>query len=133
MRAVPDTNVIVSGLNYPGSEAQVLELARQGRFELVISEFLLSEAQRALLHKFDWSYARAALQLSGLRRVALVADPPRFVSAIADDHPDNRILECALFAEADYLVTGDRRHLLPLGEYEGVKILRAPEFLELVG
>ena len=132
MRVVLDSNVVVSGYNYPGNEGELLELARQGRFELVVSEFLLGEVQRALLHKFDWSYARAALQLNVLRRVALVVDPRRFVSAIADDHPDNRILECAVFAEADYLVTGDRRHLLPLEEYEGVKIVRAPTLLSIL-
>ena len=132
MRVVLDSNVIVSGLNYSGSEGALLELARHGRFELVVSEFLLAEVQRVLLHRFDWSYARTSLQLSSLRRRGVVANPPPFVSAVPDDHPDNRVLECAVHAEADYLVTGDRRHLLPLGEFEGVRILRAPEFLALL-
>lgn len=132
MRVVLDSNVIVSGLNYSGNESELLGLARHRRFEMVVSEFLLAEVQRVLLHTFDWSYARSALQLEALRRVALVVDPRRFVSAVPDNHPDNRILECAVIASADYLVTGDRRHLLPLKEFQGVKIVRAPEFLEVL-
>ena len=48
---------------------------------------------------------------------------------IEGDHADNRILECAVEAFTDYLVTGDRRHLLPLGEHQGARILNAPRFL----
>ena len=133
MRATIDANVIVSGLSYQGNEGELLELGRQGHFELVVSEFLLAEVRRVLLHKLDWGYERVTLQLAALRRTTLVADPPRFVDAIPDDHPDNRILECAVHAEAEYLVTGDRRHLLPLETFQGVRILRAPDFLKILG
>ncbi|MDE2987714.1 MAG: putative toxin-antitoxin system toxin component, PIN family [Chloroflexota bacterium] len=127
-----DSNVIVSGFNYPGNEGALLELARHGRFELVVSEFLLAEVQRVLLHRFDWSHARTALQLNSLRRLGLVVNPRPLVSSVPGNHPDNRILDCAVHTSADYLVTGDRRHLLPLKEFEGVTILRAPEFLEIL-
>ena len=132
MRAVPDANVIVSGLNYSGSEAQVLELAALGRFEMVLSENILAEVFRTLMYKFDWSHSGAIDALVELRDGAVIVEPPPFVSAVPGDHADNRILECAVFAEADYLVTGDRRHLLPLEEYEGVKIVRAPTLLSIL-
>ena len=45
------------------------------------------------------------------------------------DHADNRILACAVQASANYLVTGDRRHLLPLEEHRGTRIVNAPQFL----
>ena len=44
------------------------------------------------------------------------------------DRSDNRILECAVEAYADWLVTDDRRHLLPLGEHKGVRTANAPRF-----
>jgi predicted nucleic acid-binding protein len=44
VRVVLDTNVIISGLNFPGSERMVLELALRGRFELFLSWFILGEA-----------------------------------------------------------------------------------------
>ena len=45
------------------------------------------------------------------------------------DSADDRVLECAVFAGADYLVTGDRRHLLPIEEHQGISIVNAPPFL----
>ncbi len=54
MRVVLDTNVIVSGLNFPGNERLVLELALRGRFELYLSTFILEEAAGVLGRKFGW-------------------------------------------------------------------------------
>ena len=51
---------------------------------------------------------------------------------IAANEADNRILECAMEASAEYLVTGDRKHLLPLEEHRSVRILNAPRFLAVL-
>ncbi len=53
--------------------------------------------------------------------------------ATAGYFPHDRILECVMEASAGYLITGDRKHLLPLGEHRGVKILSAPRFLSVLG
>jgi predicted nucleic acid-binding protein len=44
---------------------------------------------------------------------------------------DNRILECVAAAQAEFLVTGDKEHLLPLGSYRGAKIVTPAQFLDL--
>lgn len=132
MRVLLDTNVILSGLNHSGNEQRVLQLGYQLGFELVISEYLLEEVLRGLLWKFDWSSVRATNALEELRRAASIVEPSRSVDIIPDDHPDNRVLACAVHASADFLVTGDRKHLLPIHEFQGVRILRAPEFLDLL-
>ena len=129
MRVVLDTNVIVSGLNFPGNERLVLELAIRGRFELYLSTFILEEAAGVLGSKFDWDEEHSAEALRALGNAATVIYPRRLPEVIEGGHADNRILECAVEASADYLVTGDRRHLLPLGEHEGTRILNAPRFL----
>lgn len=129
MRVVLDTNVIVSGLNFPGNERLVLELALRGRFELYLSPFILGEAAGVLGRKFDWAEERSSEALIALVNVATIVEPAQRPEVIAGDHPDNRVLECAAAAEAEYLVTGDRRHLLPLQEYRGARILNAPRFL----
>ena len=129
MRVVLDTNVIVSGLNFPGNERLVLELALRGRFQLYLSPFILEEAAGVLGRKFDWAEERSSEALIALANVATVIEPARLPVVIAGDHPDNRVLECAAAAEAEYLVTGDRRHLMPLEEYQGAAILNAPRFL----
>ena len=132
MRVVLDTNVIVSALNFSGNERLVLELALRGRFEFILSRFILEEVAGVLTRKFDWDEERAAQVLQGIENAAAVIDPPRLPEVIAGGHADNRILECAVSAGADYLVTGDRRHLLPIGEHQGTRIVNAPRFLSAV-
>ncbi len=133
MRVVLDTNVIVSGLNFPGNERLVLELALRGRFELCLSPFILDEVAGVLVRKFDWTEERSSQALRALGDAATVIEPPRLSEEIEGGHADNRILECAVGASADYLVTGDRRHLLPLEEHQGARILNAPRFLSFLG
>ncbi len=129
MRVVLDTNVIVSGLNFPGNERLVLEMALRGRFELCLSHFILEEVGGVLGRKFDWDEERSSQALRALEDASTIIEPPRQPEVIGGGHADNRILECAAAASADYLVTGDRRHLLPLGEHGGVRIRNAPRFL----
>ena len=133
MRVVLDTNVIVSGLNFPGNERLVLELALRGRFELCLSPFILEEAAGVLVRKFDWTEERSSQALRALGDAATIVEPGRLPEVIEGGHADNRILECAVEVSADYLVTGDRRHLLPLEEYQGARILNAPRFLSFLG
>ena len=134
MRVVLDTNVIVSGLNFPGNERLVLDLARRGRFDLYLSHFILQEVAGVLDRKFGWSEERSSQALRMLREAATVIEPRRLPEVIEGSHADNRILECAVEASSDYLVTGDRRHLLPLEKYGSARIANAPSFLaELEG
>ncbi len=129
MRVVLDTNVIVSGLNFPGNERLVLELALRGRFELCLSPFILEEVAGVLGRKFDWTEERSSQALRALGDAATVVEPRRLPEVFESGHADNRILECAVEVSADCLVTGDRRHLLPLEEHQGARILNAPRFL----
>lgn len=52
----------------------------------------------------------------------------RKFDVVREDPDDSRILECAIAADAGAIVTGDR-HLLRLGEYEGIAVLTPREFL----
>ena len=133
MRVVLDSNVIVSGLNFPGNERLVLDLALRGRFELFLSRFILGEVAGVLVRKFGWNEERAAQALSVLENAASIIEAPHMTEIIEGGHADNRILECAVAASAGYLVTGDRRHLLPIGEHRGASIVNAPRFLSMLG
>ena len=132
MRVVLDTNVIVSGLNFPGNERMVLELALRGRFGLFLSRFILEEVAGVLRRKFGWDEERATQVITTLESAATIIEPPRLTEMVEGGHADNRILECAVAASADYLVTGDRRHLLPIGEHRGAGIVNAPRFLSML-
>ena len=129
MRVVLDTNVTISALNFPGNERMVLELALRGRFEFYLSLFILEEVAEVLMRKFGWDEERAAQAVRVIENSATIVDPTRLAEVIEGGHADNRILECVVAANADYLVTGDRRHLLPLQEHQGTRIVNAPRFL----
>jgi predicted nucleic acid-binding protein len=53
------------------------------------------------------------------------------LKAIPTDPDDDKVLECAVTVGATHIVTGDRRHLLPLGTFEGITILTAAQFLDV--
>ena len=137
MRVVLDTNVIISALNFPGNERFVLELALRGRFEFYLSLFILEEAAGVLVRKFGWDEERTAQAIRVIGNAAigiepLISEPLRLPEAIEGGHADNRVLECAVAGRADYLVTGDRQHLLPIGEHQGTRIVNAPRFLSVL-
>jgi len=67
--------------------------------------------------------------LATLRSRATFLDPDRIPPVIEGNEADNRVLACAVEASADHLVTGDRRHLLPLERVMGGRIVNAPVFL----
>ena len=106
----------------------------RGRFEFFLSLFILEEVAGVFTRNFDWDGERKDLVLRGIENAANAIDPPRLPEMINGSHPDNRILECAAAANADWLVTGARRQLLPIGEHQGARIINAPRFLsELSG
>ena len=95
MRVVLDTNVIISGLNFPGNERIVLDLALRRRFELCLSPFILAEVAGVLVRKFAWDEDRSSQAVRVLRDAATVIEPRPLREVIGGGHPDNRVLECA--------------------------------------
>ena len=77
MSVVLDTNVIISALNFPGNGRMVLELALRGRFELVLSWFILGEVAGVLTRKFGWDDKLTAQAIRGIENAATVIEPPR--------------------------------------------------------
>jgi uncharacterized protein len=130
MRVVFDTNVFISAFVIPGSRGEhALTLARWGRFELCTSVAILTEAAGRLRLKFGQDEEDIKEALRQISRAGRVVKPSRTIATV-DDEADNRILECALEAGADLVVTGDR-HLLKLRRFEGIPIVRLADFLRL--
>ncbi|MDR7555707.1 MAG: putative toxin-antitoxin system toxin component, PIN family [Armatimonadota bacterium] len=125
-RAVLDTNVYISAL-FGGNPEDVYLAALRGQFRLVTSPAILVELARKLREKFRLPESDIRSYITQIGRHADVVRP-RERLRILDDGPDNRVLECALEGKADVIVSGDR-HLLSLGTYRGIRILRPAEFL----
>lgn len=137
MRVVLDTNVVISALlSAAGAPARVLELWRHQDLEVVVSEPLLAEYQRALLYERVASRHRMASSavaevIEGFRQFAILVTPEETVSAIQEDPQDNLVLECALAGGAEYVVTGDS-HLLKLEAFRDIQILSSNAFLAVL-
>ena len=67
--------------------------------------------------------------LRRFRRLATIVRPTVSIDVIKEKQTDNRILECAVAGKVDYLITGDKRHILPLGSIHGIPIITVAEFL----
>ena len=135
LRAVFDTNVLVSGLISPSGPPGLLITAwRRKEFELVVSPAILAEAAEVLrrdkIRRYYEQADREAAEkyLVGLRRFATLVSGGLDVSGACADPEDEKFLAAALEAGAAYVVSGDE-HLLELRHYRGVDIVRPAEFL----
>jgi uncharacterized protein len=128
LRVVLDTNVLISALAFQGETKRIWDLAEGNQFQLFISRFILSELGRNLL-RLGLTAAQTTLLVEDVQNVATVVEPTGRISAIRRDDTDNRILECAIAANAQVLVTGNLKHIRPLASYQGIEILTPREFL----
>lgn len=110
-KVVLDTNVVVSAhLNPDGFERLVLRLALASCLRLCLSREILTEYQEVLLReKFGIDPGMVSVSLQLIRRAGILVRPKRRLS-VSSDPDDNKFLECAGTAGADYLVTGNKRH-----------------------
>jgi len=128
VRVVFDTNIFISAFVIPGGDAEEAYLhAVRGTFTLYSSIAILTETANTLRTKFEWSEEKVLRLLESVSRTAIVLKTRPHLHIVKDE-PDNRILECAVLAEADTIVTGDR-HLLSLKQYRGISIRKLADFL----
>jgi len=129
-KVVFDTNVYISAFITRGGRAeQAWGLALEGKVEVWTSVAILTEMAGKLREKFHWRDELIKAAIKHIANTAKVIKPSIKINMLADE-PDNRILECAQEAGAEIIVTGDK-HLLDLVAFEGIKIIRIADFLEL--
>ncbi len=136
MRLVVDTNVLISALLSSRSlPAHLIELWREGRFDLLTSAEQLDELMRVT--RYPRIRERLAPALAGrlineLKDVAIVLVDLPFITASPDPY-DNYLLATAIAGSADFIVTGDKRDLLILKNFRSVKIVTVRELLTMQG
>ena len=138
MRVVLDTNTVISGLISPnGPPRHLLDGARQQRFTWFTSAALLAELLDVLSrNKFSKRLSQAGLTAMGivaeLQAIAQIAVPATVLRVIEQDPDDDQVIACAVAAQADIIVSGDK-HLHNLGEYyQGIRIATAARAVEIV-
>lgn len=132
LKLVLDTNILVSASILRGNEFELLRQARIGKVQVFLTHQILNEYLDVIARKkfgFSISQRKEAFKQL-LSTVRLVMSDQR-VDIIKADPADNRILECALCAKADLIVSGDS-HLLSLREFKGMKIVSSREALRFI-
>jgi putative PIN family toxin of toxin-antitoxin system len=125
--ATLDTNIYVAAFEFGGIGARLLGMARAAMFRLDVSDAILDETLGVLREKFRWEGYRLHDARLKILRIANHVSPSRVLDVVAADSDDNRILECAIEAGSEHVVTEDK-DLLRMGSFEGIRILRASAF-----
>jgi len=133
VRAVFDTNVLVSALLWHGPPHALLEQVRNGSIALIISPALLAELADVIGRaKFDAILVRANTSreqaLAQVRQLAEVVDPPPLPQPVCRDPDDDAVLALALAAKVDCIVSGDD-DLLVLETFQGIAIITSAQAL----
>lgn len=131
LRVVLDTNVLFSALalGKDSPPLKVLELAREGKIEAVVSPFILAELENVLTRKTGWDHYSIIELRRKLKTTLTLIEPDTHLTIIKRKDSDNRILECAVSAKAKVLVTGDQKDIRPLNRIGETEILTPREFL----
>ena len=128
IRVTVDSNIYVSALQFGGIGVRLVGMARLGAIRMDTSEAILAETMGVLRDKFGWDGYRLHFAKLELRKFAHIVVPTQTLE-VTGDPDDNRILECAIAAGSDCIVTYDK-DLLCLDEYAGIKIISAVDFLQ---
>lgn len=137
MKAVIDTNVVISSFLSPkGIRAKIIKAWQDQQFELVISEDIMAEYEKALNYpevssRHKMNSDQVSRVINNLRSFATVIKPKKKLAVIKDDPEDDKFLECASEAGAEYIISADP-HLLSLEYYKGIQILSPSEFLSVI-
>lgn len=138
LRAVVDTNVLVSGLFgiKDAPSAHILQAIRNQRLILLSSLQILKEvgeviSRERILARTKMSVGERKEFMDMLVERCEITEGKQLLQVVIRDIKDNKFLACGVEAEADYIITGDR-DLLVLKKFEGIKIVTPREFLKIL-
>jgi uncharacterized protein len=130
VKVVFDTNVVASASFWRGAPFDCLAAWAQSRCEAVVSPALPAEYHEILEElRLDYPNRTPVEWANALTDSATLVFPVDRATRATPDPNDEMILECALAAEADYIVSGDKKHLLPLRQFRGIQIVSPADFL----
>jgi putative PIN family toxin of toxin-antitoxin system len=135
MKAVLDTNVLISTVIATGVPHEVVVKRLEGEYQIIVSVATLTEFRETLLkypERFDMDEDEVQQEVETIRYFAEFVNPDEQITAVEADPDDDKFLEAAVAGDVDYLVSGDR-HLLGLGTFRGIEILEPRTFYEQLG
>lgn len=132
LRAVLDTNILVSALLFRGELSRISELWKSGKVIPLVSKETFQELRAVL------EYPKFRLTKDEISTIIEVEILPFFevveianqVSGICNDPDDDKFISCTISASADIIVSGDK-HLCELRAYKSVRIIKAADLMKI--
>lgn len=132
IKAVFDTNIYLSAIIFGGKPRKIFLAAARGKIILFISKEILAELRGVLRKKFGYPLWELDKIEQTILEVTEIVEPRKTVKIIPSEPMDDHILACALEAKASFLVSGDKKHLLPLKKFRNIPIVSAAQFLKIL-
>ena len=136
LKIVLDTSTLVSAFFWKGNEAELLRKIEHGKARLYLTRQILKEFEEVIQRpKFSKVVLLSGLNSSQIMQKLLsmsyLVIALKLNIDVCRDKKDNKFLECAVRAKADYIVSGDE-DLLSLKEYNDIPIVKTSKMLELI-
>lgn len=129
LKIVLDTNIYISAILFGGKPKKILELINEVKIHSFVSPEILLEINQVLRRKkFGFSFQEANEIIKEIEITSKITYPDREYYAVERDKKDNIIIDCAMKAEVDTIITGDSG-LLDMIDFRGIKILKPAKFL----
>ena len=136
MRITADTNVLISATFWDGSSNKIIEKVENKEIELVLSKDIIKEFMDVLNYqeiqdKIKDKNLEMKRTVEKIVSISTIIEPMQELDVVKEDKEDNKIVECAIEGNVNYLISQDK-HLLKLKNYKEVKIITPEEFLKLI-
>ena len=130
IKIVLDTNILISAILFGGNPRKILSLIIDKKIQGFISPFIIFELKEVLRKKFNFSLEILEELEELIKEKFIIVYPKKNINLIKEVLADNIILECAIETKADFLISGDTKHILKLKKINKTKIVSANEFLK---
>jgi putative PIN family toxin of toxin-antitoxin system len=127
-----DTNIFLSALLSPqGNPAKCLRLANQGRIHSITCQEIIDEFNQKLTIKLKYSVEDSKKIINHFLNYSKLVEITNTLRVVVNDPDDNKIIECVVVGQVTHIITEDKKHLLPLKNYQSISIISATDFIRL--
>jgi len=132
MKLVLDTNIFISSFFWGGNPRKIVVQIIDGKDTLFVSDEILQEVFSVMSRpKFNVNRLQIIHFIKSIKEIAHSVPTLGTIRGVCRDSDDDKILECAVLSNADFIISGDS-DLLSLKEFQGIPIITASEYINKI-
>ena len=132
MKLVLGTNLFISSFFWGGNPRKIMTRIIDGKDTLYVSDEILYEVFSVMKRpKFNINHRQIIHFINSIKEIAHRVVILGMVKNVCRDSDDDKILECAVLANVDFIISGDN-DLLSLKEFNGIPVITASEYIEKI-